>query len=76
MFGHAYSDEVAANHFYQDVFPVAEFQARKRFLALICVIGKDGYNERDKVQSSICFWKVESTVTLLNVLRHICLYNA
>ena len=76
MFGRAYGDEVAASHFYPDVFPVAEFQAGKRFLALICVIGKDGYNEIDKGQSSICFWKVESRVPLLNVLRHVCLYNA
>jgi len=76
MLGHAYGDEVAASHFYQEVFPVAEFQAGKRVLALICVRGKDGYNERDKGQSSICFWKVESRVILLNFLRHICLYNA
>jgi len=76
MFGLAYGDEVAADHFYQDVFPVAEFQSRKRFLALICITGKDGYKERDKGQSNNCFWKVESKVTLLNVLRHICLYSA
>jgi hypothetical protein len=56
--------------FYQDVFPVAEFQAGERILALLCVIGKDRYNEGDKGQSSICFWKVESRVTWLNVLRH------
>lgn len=49
---------------------------KKRGLALICVIGKDGYIEIDKGQSSVCFWKVESRVTLLNILRHVCLYNA
>jgi hypothetical protein len=64
MFGRAYGDDVAARHFYEDVFPVAEFQAGKRFLALICVTGKDGYNERDKGQFSNCFWKVESRVTM------------
>jgi len=36
MFGRAYGDEVAARHFYQDVFPVAEFQAGERILALLC----------------------------------------
>jgi hypothetical protein len=46
------------------------------FLALICVIGRDGYNEIDKGQSSICSRKVESRVTLSNVLRHVCLHNA
>jgi hypothetical protein len=76
MFGRAYGDEVAARYFYQDVFSVAEFQAGKRFLALICVIGRDGYSERDKGQFNNCFWKVESRVTLLNVLQHVCLYNA
>ena len=76
MFGRAYGDEVAARHFSQDVFPVAEFQAGERILALFCVIGRDGYNEGDEGQSSICFWKVESRVTLLNVVRHVCLYNA
>lgn len=48
MFGRAYGNEVAAHHFYQDVFPVAEFQGGKRFIALICVVGKDGHNEGDK----------------------------
>lgn len=47
---------------------------KKTVLALICVIGKDGYNEKDKEKSSICFWKVESRVTLLNVLRRIYVF--
>jgi hypothetical protein len=35
MFGGAYGDEVAARHFYQNVFPVAEFQEGKRGFTLI-----------------------------------------
>jgi hypothetical protein len=48
MFGGTYGDKVASHHFYQDLFPVAEFQAGKRVFILICVVGKDGYNEGEK----------------------------
>jgi hypothetical protein len=59
MFGRAYGDEVAARHFYQDVFPVAEFQAGKRFIALFCVIGKDGYNDlHEQIVCTNHLWRV------------------
>jgi hypothetical protein len=63
MFGGTYGDEVATHHFYQDLFPVAEFQAGKRGFTLICVVGKDGYTEGEIGESNICFWKAESRVT-------------